>query len=48
MGINLAGIVFANLYDDKLPELTARRTMGSVPFGGKYRMVDFTLSNMSN
>ncbi len=48
MGINLAGIIFANLYEDKIPELTSRRTMASVPFGGKYRMVDFTLSNMSN
>lgn len=48
MGINLAGIIFANLYEDKIPELTARRTMASVPFGGKYRLVDFVLSNMSN
>ncbi len=48
MGINLAGIIFANLYEDKLPELTSRRTMGSIPFGGKYRLVDFALSNMSN
>ncbi len=48
MGINLAGIIFANIYENKIPELTAKRTMASVPFGGKYRMVDFVLSNMSN
>ena len=28
--------------------MTAKRTMGSVPFGGKYRMIDFALSNMTN
>ncbi|MGN0453116.1 MAG: glucose-1-phosphate adenylyltransferase subunit GlgD [Ruminococcus sp.] len=48
MGSNLAGIIFANLYEKKLPELTAKRTLASVPFGGKYRLVDFPLSNMSN
>lgn len=48
MGINLAGIIFANLYEDNIPELTAKRTIASVPFGGKYRLIDFTLSNMSN
>ncbi len=49
MSINkLAGIIFANLGDEKLPELTAKRSLGSVPFGGKYRLIDFSLSNMSN
>lgn len=49
MSINkLAGIIFTNLGDEKLPELTAKRSLGSVPFGGKYRLIDFSLSNMSN
>ena len=49
MAINkLAGIIFANLGDEKLPELTAKRSLGSIPFGGKYRLIDFALSNMSN
>lgn len=48
MGINLAGIVFANVGEKNLPSLTSKRTMASVPFGGKYRLVDFPLSNMSN
>ena len=49
MSINkLAGIIFANLGDEKLPELTAHRSLGSIPFGGKYRLIDFALSNMSN
>lgn len=48
MGINLAGVIFANVGEINMPELTSKRTMASVPFGGKYRMVDFPLSNMSN
>ncbi len=48
MGINLAGLIFANVGEANLPELTSKRTMASVPFGGKYRLIDFPLSNMSN
>ena len=49
MGSNkILGLIFANTFEDGLPELTASRTMGSVPFGGKYRLIDFPLSNMSN
>lgn len=48
MATNLAGIIFANVGEYNIPELTAKRTMASVPFGGKYRLVDFPLSNMSN
>ncbi|MCL1952501.1 MAG: glucose-1-phosphate adenylyltransferase subunit GlgD, partial [Oscillospiraceae bacterium] len=36
----------SNSYDEALPELTSLRTMGSVPFGGRYRMIDFPLSSM--
>lgn len=42
------GIIFSNMHDDLLGELTAHRTTGSVPFGGRYRFIDFTLSNMVN
>lgn len=42
------GLIFANTNEKHLPELTAYRTTGSVPFGGKYRLIDFPLSNMSN
>ena len=45
---NVAGIIFSNLHDRSIPELTAKRTMGAIPFGGGYRMVDFPLSAMSN
>ena len=45
---NVLGIVYSNSYDSCLGALTARRTMGSVPFGGRYRLIDFPLSNMVN
>lgn len=38
------GIIFPNMHDEAIPELTRIRTMASVPFGGRYRMIDFTLS----
>jgi len=46
--MNVHGIIFANIYDSSLGMLTNKRTMASLPFGGRYRQVDFALSNMSN
>lgn len=46
--MNAMGIIFANIYDSSLGELTNKRTMASLPYGGRYRQIDFTLSNMSN
>ena len=39
-----------NLHEDDryIQELTASRPLAAVPFGGKYRLVDFILSNMVN
>lgn len=45
---NVLGIVFSSAYDDKLREMTNIRTMGSIPFAGRYRLIDFVLSNMVN
>ena len=45
---NTMGIIFSNIHDNDIPELTARRTLGSIPFCGRYRLVDFALSNMVN
>ena len=42
------GIIFSNVHDDNIPELTRGRTIASVPFGCRYRFIDFTLSNMVN
>lgn len=42
------GIIVCNMHDDLVPQLTANRTLGSIPFGGRYRMIDFALSNMTN
>ena len=38
------GIIFAN--DGTIGALTQKRTMASLPFGGRYRQVDFALSNL--
>ena len=42
------GIIFTNMHDEELSELTEKRTFGSIPFGGRYRLIDFALSNMVN
>lgn len=45
---NALGVIFANTYDNLVPELVAERSMASIPFGGRYRLIDFVLSNMAN
>ncbi len=45
---NVLGILYTNAYNDCISDLTALRTMSSVPFGGRYRFIDFPLSNMVN
>jgi len=42
------GLIFSNIHDNSIPELTRMRTIGSVPFGGRYRLIDFALSSMVN
>lgn len=42
----VCGIIFSNTHDNIITDLTANRTLGSVPFGGRYRLIDFPLSNM--
>jgi glucose-1-phosphate adenylyltransferase len=39
------GIIFTN--DATMGELTDKRTVASIPFGGRYRQVDFALSNLA-
>ena len=47
-GKNVLGILYSDAYNDSISDLTALRTAGSVPFGGRYRFIDFPLSNMVN
>lgn len=45
---NALGIIFPNSYDSLVPELVNKRLMASIPFAGRYRMIDFILSSMVN
>lgn len=47
-GNNVMGILFAYVNEKRVSQLTTNRVMASVPFGGRYRLVDFPLSNMVN
>ena len=44
----LMGLVCANYASDRFGMLTEERPIASIPFGGRYRLVDFPLSNMVN
>lgn len=46
--MKMSGIIFSNIYDTTMGELTRHRTVASMPFGGRYRFIDFVLSNMVN
>lgn len=46
--MSAAGLIFSNIHDNAIRELTQNRTMASVPFGCRYRLIDFALSNMVN
>lgn len=46
--MKVLGIIFSNIHDTYLGELTKQRTLASLPFGGRYRLIDFVLSNMVN
>ena len=44
----LHGIIFSYLSNPDLRELTIHRNTCSLPYGGRYRVVDFMLSSMVN
>jgi glucose-1-phosphate adenylyltransferase len=46
--IDAHGIIFAQNTSPQLKELTRNRTIASIPFGGRYRIIDFMLSSMVN
>ncbi|QOR65993.1 glucose-1-phosphate adenylyltransferase [Cytobacillus suaedae] len=45
---NLLGVIDATTYRDAIEDLTINRSMAAIPFAGRYRLVDFVLSNMVN
>lgn len=45
---NLHGIVFAYRSNSELRELVGPRSTCSIPYGARYRLIDFTLSNLVN
>ena len=45
---DLHGIIFAYRESPELRELTRIRNACSVPYGGRYRLIDFALSNLVN
>lgn len=45
---NILGIINLNEKEDKIHELTYNRPIASIPFAGRYRIIDFALSNMVN
>ena len=46
--MTVAGLIFSNKQEQGFPEMTRRRTTASIPFGCRYRLIDFPLSNMVN
>lgn len=48
MARSAVGVVFCNIQDKNIPELSALRAIASVPFAGRYRLIDFALSNLVN
>lgn len=48
MANSAVGVIFSNIHDENIQELSRHRTMASIPYGGRYRLIDFALSNMVN
>jgi len=46
--LRVAGLILSGSSTDNLNKLTLKRTSAAVPVFGKYRAIDFTLSNMVN
>ena len=42
------GLISANYGSTEFGALLQNRTLASLPYGGRYRLIDFALSNMAN
>ena len=45
---NVCGLIYAGEENLNLRELVNKRSVGALPVGGRYRAIDFILSNMVN
>lgn len=45
---SMMGIISGTKSEELLEDITLHRCMAAVPFGGRYRLIDFILSNMVN
>lgn len=48
MNKRLLGVIDATTVHDDLQDLSIHRSVAAIPFGGRYRLIDFILSNMVN
>ena len=45
--MNAYSIIFSDAFgDERIGELTAKRNLASIPFGGRFRLIDFLLSSL--
>ena len=42
------GIISANYIEEEIDQCIKERALAAMPFGGRYRLIDFPLSNLSN
>ncbi len=45
---NVAGIILSNINTTTNTQMTVDRTVAAIPFAGRYRLIDFALSNLIN
>ena len=46
--MKMLGLIFADDRDEQVSEITTKRDFAAIPFGARYRLIDFFISNMTN